>query len=54
MSNINIMKFPKCPKCKSDVVPLSEPREGFGVKDYGLLFAKWKCLKCKLEVSHED
>ena len=47
---MEINKYPKCSKCKSDMVPLSEPREKYGVRDYCLTFAKWKCIKCGYEV----
>lgn len=47
-----MMGYPKCPKCKSDMVPLSEPREGIGVKDYCLIFGKWKCVKCEYEIGY--
>lgn len=53
MTNINLTKLPKCPECKSEMIPLSEPREGYGVKDYCLIFAKWKCVKCKYEVRYD-
>ena len=50
--DLKMEKFPKCPKCKNDMVPLSEPRERLGVKDYCLLLAEWKCVKCKHSVRH--
>lgn len=50
---MNLQKFPKCPKCKNDLVPLSEPREDYGVRDYCLLYAKWKCVKCKFEIKYD-
>ena len=51
MTNINLQRLPKCPKCKKgDLVPLSEPREDYGVRDYCLIYGKWKCTNCNREV----
>lgn len=53
MINIVINKFPKCPKCKKgELLPLAQPRENIGVKDYSLFIAKWKCSSCKHEIKH--
>lgn len=47
---IVLSKYPRCPKCKSDMVPLSYPHNRLYCNDYELTFGAWRCVKCKHEV----
>ena len=39
--------FPKCPKCKKEMVPISVDNSTIQGDDYCLTFARWMCVDNK-------